>query len=263
MMRNILSLLLILPFMLVFSCGNERELVWQDEFDGRELDTTRWTAYVGDGCPELCGFGNNELQYYTDRPENVSLAHGILTITALADSFKTRPYSSAKLITKNKGDWKYGRVEVKARIPQGRGNWPAIWMLPTKNNYGGWPRSGEIDIMEHVGFDQGNMHGTVHTEAFNHTKNTQRGDSIQIEDISQQFHVYAIEWSEDKIDFFLDDEKYHTFEHTGNGPDDWPFDQPFYLILNLAVGGNWGGKMGIANDVFPNRFEIDYVRVYQ
>lgn len=256
-------LLLISITGVVFSCQNEPQLVWFDEFDGDSLDTTKWTAYVGDGCPQNCSFGNNELQYYTDRPENHSISDGILTITALPDSFRTRAYTSAKLITKNKGDWKYGRIEVMARIPSGRGNWPAIWMLPTQNNYGGWPRSGEIDIMEHVGYDQGNMHGTVHTQSFNHIKGTQKGDSIQIADISEKFHLYAIEWSENKIDFFLDDEKYHSFENTGVGSDDWPFDQPFYLILNLAVGGNWGGKMGVANDIFPNRFEIDYVRVYQ
>ncbi|GHE72333.1 MULTISPECIES: glycoside hydrolase family 16 protein [Roseivirga] len=262
-MKKLSQLMMIGALVLIQSCNEKPQLVWQDEFDGRELDTTRWTAYVGDGCPDLCGFGNNELQYYTDRPENINLAHGILTITALADSFKTRAYSSAKLITKNKGDWKYGRVEVRARIPKGRGNWPAIWMLPTTNNYGGWPKSGEIDIMEHVGYDQGNLHGTVHTEAFNHLKGTQKADSVQVADISDKFHVYAIEWDEDKIDFFLDDEKYFTFENSGNGYAEWPFDQPFYLILNLAVGGGWGGKKGIANDIFPNRFEIDYVRVYQ
>ncbi|WP_420386650.1 glycoside hydrolase family 16 protein [Roseivirga sp.] len=261
--KYIIPVSFLCAFLTILSCEPERELVWQDEFDGRELDTTKWTAYVGNGCPELCGFGNHEAQYYTDRPENINLAHGILTITALADSFKTNAYTSAKLVTRNKGDWKYGRVEVKARIPEGRGNWPAIWMLSTENTYGGWPRSGEIDIMEHVGYDQGNMHGTVHTQSFNHRIGTQKGDSVQIEDISQKFHVYAIEWDENKIDFYMDDQLYNTFENTGQGPDDWPFDQPFYLILNLAVGGDWGGKMGIANDVFPNRFEIDYVRVYQ
>ncbi len=262
-MRYNVFIYLSLSFIFLGCSSNQRQLVWQDEFDGTELDRSKWTAYVGDGCPQMCGFGNNELQYYTDQPSNVNLLHGILTITALADSFKTRAFSSAKLVTKGKADWKYGRMEVKARIPQGRGNWPAIWMLPTKNSYGGWPRSGEIDIMEHVGYDQGNMHGTVHTESFNHTKGTQKGDSVQIADISDQFHVYAIEWTKDQIDFFMDDTKYHTFKNTGNGSEDWPFDQPFYMILNLAIGGNWGGKMGIANDIFPNRLEIDYVRVYQ
>lgn len=262
-MKHNLLLSFILSALFFSSCSTDRKLVWQDEFDGTALDTTKWTAYVGDGCPKNCGFGNNESQYYTDSPDNINLAHGILTITALADSFKTKDYTSAKLVTKGKADWKYGRMEIKARIPEGRGNWPAIWMLPTENTYGGWPRSGEIDIMEHVGYDQGTMHGTIHTEAFNHIKGTQKGKTVQIDDISNSFHVYAIEWTEDNIDFLLDGEIYHTFENTGIDSDEWPFDQRFYMILNLAIGGNWGGKMGIANEIFPNRLEIDYVRVYQ
>ena len=257
---------LILFFLLTFlGCGDPSpRLIWFDEFDGPTLDTTKWTAYVGDGCPELCGFGNQELQYYSDRPENVSVGNGILTITALADSFKTRAYSSAKLVTKHKGDWQYGRIEVMAKVPGGRGNWPAIWMLPTKNKYGGWPRSGEIDIMEHVGFDPSKVFGTVHTESFNHIKGTQKGDSMMVNNLYDQFHLYAVEWYPDRIDFFIDDNKYHSFVNTGSGTsDDWPFDHPFYLILNVALGGSWGGKNGIANDIFPNRMEIDYVRVYE
>lgn len=210
----------------------------------------------------MCGFGNNEEQYYSDRPENVKVGNGHLVITALADSFRTRTYSSAKLVTKDKAFWTYGRIEIKARVPAGRGNWPAIWMLSQENKYGGWPKSGEIDIMEHVGYDQGVMWGTVHTESFNHMKGTQKGQLIEIPDISENFHVYTIEWRPDGIDWFLDDVLYHSFENTGVSTDEWPFDHPFYIILNLAIGGAWGGKEGIANDIFPNRFEIDYVRVY-
>lgn len=260
----ILYFSLVVCVMLLLACGQkERSLVWQDEFQGNELDTSKWTAYVGDGCPEICGFGNNELQYYSDRPENVTVRDGKLIITALNDSLQTSAYSSAKLITKDKGFWQYGRVEVMAKIPAGKGNWPAIWMLPQENKYGGWPKSGEIDIMEHVGYHQGMMHGTVHTQAFNHMKGTQKGDSIQVSDISDAFHLYAVEWTADRIDFFKDDEKYHSFVNTGKNTEEWPFDHPFYLILNIAVGGNWGGKYGVANDIFPNRMEIDYVRVYQ
>lgn len=244
------------------ACQSGPQLVWSDEFDGNVLDMSKWTAYVGDGCPHMCGFGNDEKQYYSDRPGNVSLEDGKLVITALADSFNTRVYSSAKLVTKDKASWQYGRVEVRAKIPAGRGNWPAIWMLPQKNKYGGWPRSGEIDIMEHVGYDQGVLWGTVHTQSFNHIKGTQKGDSTLVKDISEAFHVYAIEWREERIDWYLDNMKYHSFENTDNGSDDWPFDHPFYLIFNIAIGGGWGGQQGIANDIFPNRMEIDYVRIY-
>ena len=257
-------LILFLSSIVLSSCSNGPELVWQDEFDGDSLDVSKWTAYVGNGCPELCGFGNNEEQYYTDNPANVSVENGVLNISATQDTVGKNPFSSAKLITKGHADWKYGRIEVKAKVPEGRGNWPAIWMLPNENNYGGWPRSGEIDIMEHVGYNPEVVYGTVHTQAFNHMVGTQKGDSIVVNTIDDEFHVYAVDWTEDKIDFYLDEKLYHTFENTGSGnTDEWPFDQPFYLIMNVAVGGGWGGKYGIANDIFPNRMEIDYVRVYQ
>jgi len=247
---------------LFFGCESSNELLWSDEFEGTALDLSKWETVIGNGCPNLCGFGNQELQYYTDDPQNLQVKDGILTITALNDSIADSGYTSAKLITKGKASWKYGRMEVRARIPAGRGNWPAIWMLPEENKYGGWPRSGEIDIMEHVGYDQGTLWGTIHTQSFNHIKQTEKNDSVSVPDISDEFHVYAVEWRADRIDWYLDDQRYHTFKNTGDGPDDWPFDQPFYMIINLAVGGTWGGKQGIANDIFPNRLEIDYVRVY-
>lgn len=251
-----------LIFSVLFFASNAQELVWYDEFEGSELDPLKWRAIIGDGCPELCGFGNQELQYYTNDSKNIKVADGILTITALKERKSKSDYTSAKLVTQGKAAWKYARIEVKARIPKGRGNWPAIWMLPDNNKYGGWPRSGEIDIMEHVGYDQGTLWGTIHTQSFNHMKKTEKNHSIIVPDISEEFHVYAIEWRENRIDWFLDDQHYHTFENTGKGVDDWPFDHPFYLILNLAIGGSWGAKEGIANDIFPNSMEIDYVRVY-
>ena len=256
--RNIWTLI----FSVLFFASNAQTLVWSDEFDDKELDKLKWKAIIGNGCPNLCGFGNQELQYYTNRPENVKIENGVLIITALDDGIEKSKYTSAKLVTQGRAAWKYGRIEVKARIPRGRGNWPAIWMLPDNNKYGGWPRSGEIDIMEHVGFDQGVLWGTIHTQSFNHMKSTEKNNSIEVPDISDNFHVYSVEWTENRIDWYLDDQLYHTFENTGNGSDDWPFDHPFYLILNVAVGGTWGGKEGIANDIFPNSMEIDYVRIY-
>lgn len=240
---------------------NELELVWSDEFDySGAPDPEKWSYDLGNGCPTLCGWGNNEKQTYTRSLENAYVQDGKLVIKAQRKAAEN--YSSARLITKNKGDWKYGLFEIRAKLPTGKGTWPAIWMLPTKWNYGNWPRSGEIDIMEHVGYDPGNVHGTVHTEAFNHIKGTQRGDSILIEDAIGEFHTYAIKWTPDYIEFMVDGNTYNKFENNHTGPDAWPFDQEFHLILNVAVGGMWGGKHGIDDKIWPQQMEVDYVRVY-
>ena len=235
-------------------------LVWSDEFDYTGLpNPQKWSYDVGGS-----GWGNNELQYYTkDRPENARVEGGNLIITARREAMEGRDYTSARLVTKNKGDWKYGRVEVKAKLPQGRGVWPAIWMLPTEWKYGDWPASGEIDIMEFVGYEPDRVHGTVHTQSFNHGIGTQKGSSLQFTDLATASHVYAIEWYADKIDFFIDNQRYFTFTNSGKGFADWPFDQSFHLILNVAVGGNWGGAQGVDPSVYPQQFVIDYVRVYQ
>ncbi len=239
-------------------------LVWADEFseDG-SIDSSKWSYELGDGCPKLCGWGNNELQYYTDKPENVSVEAGHLIIKAIHDPLsKKRPYTSAKLVTKNKGDWTYGRIEVRSKNPSGRGTWPAIWMLPTEKAYGGWPRSGEIDIMEHVGYEKDSIYGTVHTMAYNHTIGTQKSGQLYLSTSESDFHIYSIEWNKEKIDFQIDNETYFTFHNDHNSSNEWPFDQPFYLVLNLAVGGNWGGRKGVDDSIWPQQMEVDYVRVY-
>ncbi len=174
-----------------------------------------------------------------------------------------KEYSSARLISQPSGKWQYAYVEVKAKLPKGRGTWPAIWMMPDASTYGGWPKSGEIDIMEHVGYDPGVIHGTVHTESFNHVDGTHLSAQKTITDFDEEFHVYAINWTEEEMEFFIDGEKYFSFVNTGNGSDDWPFDQDFYLILNVAVGGNWAGKEGVDESIWPQRMEVDYVRVYE
>lgn len=235
------------------------ELVWSDEFDYTgKPNSDKWGYDVGGG-----GWGNGEEQYYTDRLENSFVENGILTIVAKKEEYGGNSYTSARLITKNKGDWKYGKVEVMAKIPPGRGTWSAIWMLPTDWEYGGWPDSGEIDIMEHVGYDPNRIHGTVHTEAYNHSTNTQKGASKIISTSQTEFHLYAIEWFEDRIDFLIDDVKFFTFDNENNTSTEWPFDKRFHLLLNIAVGGSWGGVQGIDNTIFPTSMEIDYVRVYQ
>ena len=239
-----------------------RKLVWADEFDKPGLpDSTKWTYDVGGN-----GWGNNELEYYTSqRPENARVEDGKLIIEARKEAYKGNKYTSARLLTKGKQLWQYGRVEARAKLPKGVGTWPAIWMLGEKVATAGWPRGGEIDIMEHVGFDEGVVHGTVHTEAYNHVKGTQKGKEISVGDAISAFHLYAIEWTADQIDFFVDDQKYYTVQKSvlGSTEAQWPFDQPYFLILNLAVGGGWGGQKGVDENIWPQRMEVDYVRVYQ
>jgi len=237
-----------------------KRLVWSDEFNYLGLpDNTKWSYDTGSH-----GWGNNELQAYTNiRSKNARVENGSLIIEACNEDYNGARFTSARLVSKNKGDWKYGRVEVKAKLPKGRGIWPAIWMLPTKWEYGGWPKSGEIDIMESVGYLPDSVYGSVHTAAFNHAIGTNKTGGVLRKDFSQAFHIYAIEWTEHKINFYVDDELYHVFENNKSGSEAWPFDKEFHLLLNIAVGGNWGGKFGVDETVFPQRFEIDYVRVYQ
>lgn len=241
--------------------GNlKRKLVWSDEFNYTGLpDSRKWNYDVGGD-----GWGNNEKQLYTEkRLQNASVKNGILSITAIKENFNGAAFTSARLISKNKGDWKYGRIEVKAKMPKGRGLWPAIWMLPTDWKYGNWPESGEIDIMEHVGYLPDSVFGTVHTGAYNHRIGTQKGSKIYRNDLSSAFHVYTMEWNENEIKLFVDEELYFTFTNEKKSPREWPFDQRFHLLLNVAVGGDWGGSRGIDESVFPQAMEIDYVRVYQ
>jgi beta-glucanase (GH16 family) len=241
---------------------NNWKLVWSDEFDREGLpDTTKWNY---DTHGNEYGWGNNEQQWYTVAdPDNAYIRNGILTITAIKKSTFGKDYSSSRLTTKGKGDWRYCKVEVRAKLPSGRGTWPAIWMLPTENRYGGWPKNGEIDIMEHVGFNPDTVFSTIHTGAFNHTIGTQVGKKMGLPTATTEFHVYSTEWNESEIKSFVDGEHYFTFSNNGKGFESWPFDQPFHLILNLAIGGGLGGQKGIDDSKFPHKFEIDYVRVYQ
>jgi beta-glucanase (GH16 family) len=238
------------------------QLIWSDEFDHTGLpDSAKWNY---DTRGNEYGWGNNEKQWYTvANPKNAYVSNGILKITAHREPTFGKNYSSARLTTKNKGDWKYCKVEVRAKMPTGRGTWPAIWMLPTVNTYGGWPNSGEIDIMEHVGYDPDTVHSTVHTTKYNHIKKTQVGKPLYVKTATTGFHVYTTEWGPEEIRSYVDGELYFSFRNEGTGPEAWPFDQPFHLILNLAIGGGWGGKKGIDDTLFPHVFEIDYVRVYQ
>ena len=239
-------------------------LVWNDEFDGPALNLEKWSFEIGGH-----GWGNNELQYYSDDDSTAFIQDGKLVIRAdlvpqgTGSSDNLRYFSSARLRTSGKGDWRYGRIEVKAKLALGQGIWPAIWMLPTDWMYGGWPESGEIDIMEHVGYDPGRVHGSIHTGSYNHKINTQRGGSKLLDKISSKFYVYAIEWYEDRIDFLIDDAKYFSFQNDGkNDFNTWPFNQRFHLLINIAVGGDWPGSPDETTQ-FPTEMEVEYVRVYE
>lgn len=237
-------------------------LVWSDEFDYTGLpDSSKWSF---DTEGNAWGWGNNEDQYYTsDKLQNAEVKDGMLYITALKEELNGKQYTSARLRTARKGDWLYGRFEIRAKLPEGRGMWPAIWFLPTDWEYGGWPASGEIDLMENVGYMPDTILSTVHTEAFNHTKGTQKGDSITINTCYSDFHVYRLDWEEQQLSMFVDDQHVFTFKKEGYNFAEWPFDKRFHLLLNIAVGGGWGGTKGIDDSIFPQAMVVDYVRVYQ
>lgn len=240
--------------------------VWCEEFDEDGLPNPDKFSYDVGGT----GWGNNELQYYTDaRLENAFVEDGLLTIRAIKEDYMGSDYTSARLVTKYKGDWQYGRIQVRAKMPEGRGTWSALWMLPTDWVYGGWPFSGEIDIMEHVGYDPDTIHGTIHTGAYNHGLNTQIGYSKTLPSADSAFHVYEMIWEPGKIELFVDGERFAVFGYNADlntfieNSDAWPFDERFHLILNVAIGGNWGGVMGVDDSAFPTEMQVDYVRVFQ
>lgn len=240
------------------------KLVWADEFEKSGApDPAKWVYEKG-------MLRNGEAQLYTEnRPENVRVEDGVLVIEARKETLpvpgkkgKSAAYSSGSIHTRGKADWLYGRIEVRAKLPSGRGMWPAIWMMPSDGS-AGWPACGEIDIMEYVGYEPETLHATVHTSAYNHVKKTQKGSKLKTSKPEEAFHVYAIEWDAQSIRFYYDDTLYFTFNNEGKGPATWPFDKAFYLKLNSAVGGGWGGQKGIDDSIFPRKFLIDYVRVYQ
>lgn len=238
---------------------NGRKLVWQDEFNYTGLpDSTKWNYDVGGH-----GWGNSELQYYTARqPKNARVENGLLIIEAHKEPMGNNAYTSARLITKGKGDWTYGRIEVRAKLPSGLGTWPAIWMLGSTPKLK-WPDDGEIDIMEHVGYDHGVIHASTHSKKYYHSIGTQRTAQIRIPSCSDSFHVYTLEWTPERITMLVDDQAYFTSDNDHTGNDAWPFNKPFHLLLNLAVGGSWGGAKGVDENIYPKRMLVDYVRVYQ
>jgi|WetSurMetagenome_2_1015567.scaffolds.fasta_scaffold55789_2 beta-glucanase (GH16 family) len=226
-------------------------LVWNDEFSGTSIDKTKWEHEVnGDGG------GNNELQYYTDFAENSYVENGLLVIQALKKNYLGKEYTSARMRTKYKGDWTYGRFEIKAKLPYGQGLWPAIWMLPTDWVYGGWPESGEIDIMEMLGQETTKIYGTIHYSTNNQHAQSGGSYALNTGTFAGTFHVFALEWDSTGFSWFVDDYKYFTAKHGQ------PFDKRFHILINVAVGGNWPGSPD-ASTIFPQKMYVDYVRVFK
>lgn len=257
-MSRIYIFVLPLFILLLSSCNAnpEMELVWSEEFDYEGAPSEEFWVY------EEGYIRNKELQYYSKAPENIRVKDGVCTITARLEN--TDSITSASITTEGKIDFLYGRMELRAQIPSSLGSWPAIWMLGTNIREIGWPSCGEIDIMEHVGYNPDLVHATVHTKAYNHRLGTGKGSVIKVSDPWSDFHVYAVEWYEDHMDFFFDDSLYHSYENDLQGNSDtWPFDKTHYLLVNLAFGGGWGGQEGVDSSSLPLEFKIDYIRYYK
>lgn len=225
-------------------------LIWSDEFNKSQVDTTVWTFETGDN-----GWGNNELQYYTQRG-NADLKNGLLTITARKTEDR---YTSARMITRTKRIFTYGYIEIRAKLPKGKGTWPALWLLGQNMEQVGWPACGELDIMEHVGKDPGMIHCSVHNLSGN--GQTPYTGTIRLDDPFDTFHLYAIDWNKNRIRFLVDNKPVYTYAPEQKNEANWPFDKPMYIIFNIAVGGNWGGP--VDDTCLPQSMTIDYIRVYR
>lgn len=256
-MKN-LVLLLFLTGMITNSHAQQWKLVWSDEFNKPGMpDPSKWDYDIGAN-----GWGNQEKQLYTKAdPATASIRNGSLFITA--NKTPDGKYQSARLVTRGKANWRYGRIEIRARLPKGRGVWPSIWMLPADEGYGDWPMSGEIDILEFAGHTPDSIYTGLHTDAYNQFLGNRKVKGHLVKMNWQDFHIYAIEWLENHIHFKIDGKTVYSYLKNNDLPEEWPFDQPFYLILSLAVGGTWGGQEGIDDSIFPQSLEVDYIRVSQ
>jgi beta-glucanase (GH16 family) len=231
-------------------------LTWHDEFEGDKIDPASWIYDLGAG-----GWGNGEAEYYTSRPENARLENGMLVIEARQEKYQDSYYTSARLKTKGLQEFQYGRIEARLKVPAGAGLWPAFWMLGNDFNGSNWPDCGEIDIMEYIGKEPDLIMGTAHGPGYSGTLGITKWNR-QSYMIADDFHNYAIEWSPDQIDWFYDGVKYHTVTRSDVGDRKWVFEHPFFILLNLAVGGQLPGPVGL-DTVFPAQLLIDYVRVFQ
>ncbi|MCR8561460.1 glycoside hydrolase family 16 protein [Mucilaginibacter sp. BJC16-A38] len=231
-------------------------VAWGDDFstDGAP-DPGKWTYDTGGS-----GWGNHELEYYTSTTNNANISGGILSITAKKESMGGMNYTSARMVSKTPATLLYGRIEVKAKLPAGVGTWPAIWMLPNDYAYGNWPNSGEVDIMEMVGFDPNVVHFSIHDQT-NFGGNSKSG-MMTIPTASTDYHIYRADWTPDGIKGYYDGVLVYSFANGGTGSATWPFDKPFHILLNLAIGGDWGGTKGVDDTIFPVAMQVDYVHYY-
>ncbi len=255
-MKKIIVLCLLTVTAATAQMQKERgRLIWEENFDGTALNEQVWNYELGDGCPNICGWGNNERQIYTT--DNHKVANGMLTITVQKDGDK---YTSTRITTADKKEFKYGYIEARAKIPTGHGIWPAFWMLGSNIKQVGWPMAGEIDILEYVGKEPDMVFTSLHTQdSHGETINTKK---TAFKNIEEGFHTYAIDWTKDHIKFYVDNKLVYTFAPKDKKVEVWPYSQPFYFIINVAVGGNFGGPK-VDDKIFPQEFIVDYVRVYE
>ncbi|MBK8566873.1 MAG: glycoside hydrolase family 16 protein [Saprospiraceae bacterium] len=259
-------------FFLFVSCQNDDnaivqrtwQLVWEDDFNGnpgQSPDASKWIYDIGVG-PGNDGWGNSELQYYTDQPGNVSLdGSGNLAITARSESFGGRGFTSARIKTQGQFDQAYGRFEARMKMPWGPGIWPAFWMLGSNINEVSWPQCGEIDIMEYRGQQPNLIYGTLHGPGYSGGASITKGYGFENDRFDKDFHLFAVEWGVDYIDFFVDETLYQRLT-PDDVPGEWVYDQPFFMILNIAVGGNYVG-FPTPQTPFPQTMLVDYVKVYK
>lgn len=235
-------------------------LVWQDEFTGNNINSSNWSFEIGDGCPNNCGWGNNELEYY--RAENAWVAEDVLTIEARKETYMSRSYTSARMVTRDKQSFRYGRVDIRALLPKGKGMWPALWMLGNDFSTVGWPRCGEIDIMEMVGGDPGDKqcHGTIHWHDGQIHASYSGSYTLPNETFADAYHVFSIIWDATSIKWYMNDLQYHQVSISN--PEMSEFHQEFWFIFNVAVGGTWPGNP-VASTKFPQQMKVDYIRVFQ
>lgn len=235
-------------------------LAWSDEFNTPSLNAANWAFQNGNGCPALCGWGNSELEYYAEN--NLTFQNGKMVIEARKENVGGSSYTSSKILSTGKKTFKFGRIDFRAKLPKGKGIWPAFWMMPESSVYGSWPKSGELDIMEYLGHETNKTYGTLHFGPGPGSTQIGKSHVLPTGNFSDEFHVFSLIWKQDQIQWLVDGNVYGTANKVDFGANNYPFNEQFYFIINLAVGGQWPGSPD-ASTTFPQWMIVDYVRVYQ